>query len=194
MTQRRPDRRGNKSGGSSRRGGAARVVGTTRETLSAIARVVLLAIMAGATLQALAILVQFFLRPGALGSWPHAYSYGAFVLSLVSIVLMLAMALNATFLPDRIFAASRLGMLYVVVWATGAGAIVVGLVGSYRLGVYVTIEILPAAMAFALMGLVSPGLFRRPGNARPAAGDEASASASDPPERARQRRGGRARR
>ena len=49
-------------------------------------------------------------------------------------------------------------------------------------------------MAFALMGLVSPGLFRRPGNARPAAGDEGPRPASDPPERARQRRGGRARR
>lgn len=193
MTQRQPDRRGNRSGGSSRRGGAARAVGTTRETLSAVARVILLAIMAGATLQAVAILVQFFLRPGALDV-PRANSYVAFILSVVSIVLMLAMALNATFLPDRIFAASRLGMLYVAVWATGAAAIVVGLVGSYRLGVYVTIEILPAAMAFALMGLVSPGLFRRPGNARPAAGDEGSASASDPPEHARQRRGGRARR
>ena len=136
-----------------------------------------------------------------LGSWPRVPLYVAFVLSAAAIALMLAMALNSSYLPDRLFAPSRVGTLYVVVWASGAGAIIVALIGSYQLGVYVTIELLPAAMAFALMGLVSPGLFRRPGNARPGsgnarpgAGDGDVAPASSPPARARQRRGGRAKR
>ena len=112
---------------------------------------------------------------------------------------MLALALNSSYLPDRLFAARRLGALFVVVWATGAAAIVAGLVGAVQLGAYVAIELLPAVVAFVLMGLVSPGLYRRPGaerpaSRRPAAGDEGSAPRPASPERSRQRRGGRARR
>ena len=89
---------------------------------------------------------------------------------------MLALALNASYLPDRLFAPRRLGLLFAAVWAIGAGAILVGLLGSIGLGAYVAVELLPAAMAFALMGLVSPGLFRRP--ARP--GDEPARPGSGP--------------
>ena len=194
MTQRQPDKRRKTSGGAPRPGATARAVSTTRELLTAIARVILLVIMVGAALRAVSVLLDIVVRPSVLGTWPHAPSYVAFVLAAVSIVLMLALALNSSFLADRVFAPSRLGTLFVVVWATGGGAIVIALIGSYQLGVYVAIEILPAAMAFALMGLVSPGLFRRPGNARPAAGGDDTAPASSPPEHARQRRGGRTKR
>jgi len=193
MTQRQPDTRRQASGGS-RRGATARAVSTTRELLTTIARVILLVIMLTAALQAVVILVHYLRRPAGLGSWPHLNAYVAFVLCLAAIALMLALALNSSFLADRVFAPSRLGTLFVVVWVTGGGAIVIALIGSYQLGVYVAIELLPAAMAFALMGLVSPGLFRRPGNARPAAGGHDAAPAASPPERARQRRGGRAKR
>jgi hypothetical protein len=191
MSQRSSDR--GRRPGAPRRGGAARAVSTTGGLLAAIARVILLAIMVGALLRAIVVFVDIVVRPSALGSWPHVNAYVAFVLSAACIVLMLALALNSSVLPDRLFRADRLGALFVAVWATGAGAIVVGLVGSYRLGIYVTIEVLPAAMAFALMGLVSPGLYRRPGNASPARSDDASASAAER-ERARQRRGGRSKR
>ncbi|MGD0997832.1 MAG: hypothetical protein ABR941_05870 [Thermoleophilia bacterium] len=199
MSQRQPDRRRQTSGGSPRRGAAARAASTTRELLANIARVIMLAIMVGATLRAVAILVDVLMRPAALGSWPTVNSYAAFSLATVSIVLMLAMALNSSYLPDRLFAARHLGALFVVVWATGAVAIVAGLVGAVQLGAYVAIELLPAVVAFVLMGLVSPGLYRRPGaerpaSRRPAGGDEGSAPRPASPERSRQRRGGRAKR
>ena len=57
-------------------------------------------------------------------------------------------------------------MLLLVVWASGAAAIIIGLVGSYGLGAYIAAQVLPAAMAFVLIGLVSPGLFRRPPGVR----------------------------
>jgi hypothetical protein len=167
--------------------------------VATIARVILLAIMVGAVLQAVAILVHFVVRPAALDPWPHAYAYGAFVCCVASIVLMLAMALNSSLLRDRVFDPSRLGTLYVVVWASGAVAIIVGLVGGFGLGAYVAIELLLGAVPFVLMGLVSPGLYRRPAaersaSGRHAGGDENPGPASSSRERARQRRGGRARR
>lgn len=194
MTQRQPDRRRQTSGGSSRRRGAARAVSTTRDLFASIARVILLTIMVGAALQSIVILVDFLARPTKVGSAPQVNSLVALALCLVSIVLMLALALNSSYLPDRLFRASRQGTLFVVVWATGAGAIVVGLIGSFQLGAYVAIELLLGAVPFVLMVLVSPGLYRRPASGRAAAGDESSAPESGPPERARQRRGGRARR
>jgi hypothetical protein len=118
----------------------------------------------------------------------------------VGLVVMLAIGLNSTYLPGRLFAADRLGTLFVVVWACGAVAIVVGLLGSFQLGAYVAVEILPAAVAFVLIGLISPGLFRRPSDDSGKTGHDhgatgsGSRSGSGSGERGRQRRGGRARR
>ena len=53
-------------------------------------------------------------------------------------------------------------MLFAVVVATGAAAIVVGLAESVRPGTVVAEVVAAGAVPFVLMGLVSPGLFRRP--------------------------------
>ena len=183
-----------------RRGGsprAGRAAATTRTLLVTGAQIVLLAILAGALTQAVAILIE---QPSSLGPHATALSYAACALGVASIALMLAMALNATFLPDRLFAPERLGVLFVVVGATGAAAIVVGLLGSYKLGTVVAVDVLLGAVPFVLLGLVSPGLFRRP--ARPGgAGDGVGGPAergderpAAPHDRSRQRRGGRGRR
>jgi hypothetical protein len=190
MSSPRPDRRKQTSGSSPRRSGAARAVSTTRELLANIARVILLAIMVGAVVQAVATLVE---QPASLGSGPTANSYVACALAVVSAVLMLALALNSSYLPDRLFPARRLGALFAVVSVSGAAAIVVGLIGSFQLGTVVAIDLLLAAVPFVLMGLVSPGLFRRPGN-RPLADDDGPPSPDGERERGRQRRGGRSRR
>jgi len=184
-----------------RRGGSPRVgraAATTRTLLVTGAQIVLLAILAGALTQAVAILIE---QPSSLGPHATALSYAACALGVASIALMLAMALNATFLPDRLFAPERLGVLFVVVGATGAAAIVVGLLGSFKLGTVVAVDVLLGAVPFVLLGLVSPGLFRRP--ARPgteldgAGGPSdrgADRPAADRHDRSRQRRGGRGRR
>ncbi len=197
MSSRRPDRRRETPGGSPRRGGAARAFATTRELLVNIARVILLAIMLGAVIQAVAILVE---QPASLGS-PTVNSYVACALAVVCAVLMLALALNSSYLPDRLFAPRRLGLLFAVVSVSGAAAIVVGLLGSLRLGTVVAIDLLLAAVPFVLMGLISPGLFRRPEHKPLEADSEADAdadggrrSAAGERERGRQRRGGRSRR
>ena len=183
-----------------RRGGSPRVgraAATTRTLLVTVAQLVLLAILAGALTQAVAILIE---QPSSLGPHATALSYAACALGVASIALMLAMALNATFLPDRLFAPERLGVFFVVVGATGAAAIVVGLLGSFKLGTVVAVDVLLGAVPFVLLGLVSPGLFRRP--ARPTGepdrtggppdrGDDQPAARHD---RSRQRRGGRGRR
>ena len=193
MSSRRPDRRRQTPGGAPRRGGAAQAFSTTRELLVNIARVILLAIMVGAVIQAAATLAYYLAHPARL-PWPHVNSYVAFVLCVVAAILMLALALNSSYLPDRIFPATRLGALFVVVWAAGAAAIVVGLIGSFQLGAYVAIELLPAVVPFVLMGLVSPGLYRRPVSGRPDADDVGPTPADGERERGRQRRGGRSRR
>jgi hypothetical protein len=190
MSSRQPDRRRQTPGGAPGRGGAARVVSTTRELLVNVARVVLLAIMVGAVIQSVAILVE---QPESLGSGPTVNSYVACALAVVCAVLMLALALNSSYLPDRLFAPRRLGALFAVVSVTGAAAIVVGLLGSVRLGTVVAIDLLLAAVPFVLMGLVSPGLFRRPEHKPLVTGDD-RVSRDDRRERGRQRRGGRSRR
>jgi hypothetical protein len=157
--------------------------------LAGVARVVLLAIMAAAVLQAFAILATFAVHRSAFSSFPTGQAIVAFVLSTVAILVMLALALNSSYLPDRIVPRRYLGATFGAVWGIGAAAIIVGLVGSFRLGVYVAVEILPAAVGFVLLGLVTPGLYRRPGEGGDAAGDRGG-----PPGRGRQRRGGKARR
>ena len=104
MTQRQPDRHRKTSGGAPRRSATARAVSTTRELLTTIARVILLVILVGATLRAVPVVLDIVVRPSALGSWPHVNAYVAFVLAAVLLGLMLALALNSSFLPDRLFA------------------------------------------------------------------------------------------
>ncbi len=158
--------------------------------LAGVARVVLLAIMAAAVVQALAILVTFALRRSSFSSFPTAQAIVAFILAAVAVLVMLALAVNSSYLPDRVVPRRYLGVAFGVVWVVGAAAIVVGLVGSFRLGAYVAVEILPAAVGFVLMGLVTPGLYRRPGEDAGAGGGDSTA----PSPRGRQRRGGRAKR
>ncbi|HUK78473.1 MAG TPA: hypothetical protein VL117_12900, partial [Thermoleophilia bacterium] len=82
-----------------RRGGpprARQAVTTTRDLLVMIARVVLLAFLAAALTQAVRILIE---QPSYLGPHGTLDSYAAFTLAVASIALMLALALNATFLP-----------------------------------------------------------------------------------------------
>ncbi len=185
-----------------RRGGSPQVrraAVTTGNLLAAVARVILLAIMVGAALRALGTFVEIVVRPSSLGSFARANSYVAFALVAVATVLILALALNSSYLPDRLFAPRRLGLLFAAVCAIGAGAILVGLLGSIGLGAYVAVELLPAAMAFALMGLVSPGLFRRPARpggepARPGSGPDPGDDRPAEHDRSRQRRGGRGKR
>jgi len=162
----------------------------------------MLAIMMGAMVEAVAVLVHYIARPALLqaNSWPTANSYAAFILAAVSIALMLALALNSSYLLDRVFPARRLGVLFAAAWATGAAAIVIGLLGDVQLGAYVAVELLPAAMAFVIMGLVCPGLYRRDASdgsasdGSPAAGRDDAAPQPGGSGRGRQRRGGRARR
>ena len=206
MSTRQPDKRRQRSGGASRGSGSRRAVSATSGFLVTVGRIVTLAIMVGAVLRAVQVLVAVIVRPGSLGSWPALQSYVAFSVAAVGLVVMLAIALNSTYLPGRLFAADRLGTLFVVVWACGAVAIVVGLLGSFQLGAYVAVEILPAAVAFVLIGLISPGLFRRPSDDSGASdrnhgatssgsrSGSGSHSGSGSGEHGRQRRGGRARR
>jgi hypothetical protein len=175
-------------------------VSATSGFLVTVGRIVMLAIMVGAVLRAVQVLIAVIVSPGSLGSAPALQSYVAFSVAAVGLVVMLAIGLNSTYLAGRLFAADRLGTLFVVVWACGAVAIVVGLLGSFQLGAYVAVEILPAAVAFVLIGLISPGLFRRPSDDSGTTGHDhgatgsGSRSGSGSGERGRQRRGGRARR
>jgi hypothetical protein len=216
MSTRQPDKRRQRPGGVSRESGSRRAVSATTGFLVTVGRVVMLAIMVGAVLRAVQVLIAVIVSPGSLGSAPALQSYVAFSVAAVGLVVMLAIALNSTYLPGRLFAADRLGTLFLVVWACGAVAIVVGLLGSFQLGAYVAIEILPAAVAFVLIGLISPGLFRRPSDdsgttghdhgatssgSRSGPGSSSNSGRSDSghsgsgsSERGRQRRGGRARR
>ena len=205
MSTRHPDKRRQRSGGTSRGGGRRRAVAATSGFLVTVGRIVMLAIMVGAVLRAVQILITVIVRPGWL-HFPTANSYVAFILAVATNVLMLAIALNSTYLPNRLFAADRLGRLFLAVWACGAAAIIVGLLGSFQLGAYVAAEVLPVAVAFVLIGLISPGLYRRPaddsgtsGHDRGAKGsdscpDPGSSSGSGSGDHGRQRRGGRARR
>jgi hypothetical protein len=185
----RPSHKGRQAGPPRR--GAARAVSGGRLMLVNGARVVLLAILLGATLQAFLVLVE---QPASIGPQPTVASYVACALAFAAAALMLALALNGSYLPDRLFPPRRLQLLFALVSAIGAAAIVVGLIGSFRLGTVVAVDILLAVVPFVLMGLVSPGLYRRPGNAPPAVDDDARALAADERERARQRRGGRGKR
>jgi hypothetical protein len=185
MSQRPSDR--HRQAGAPRRG-AARAASRTRDVLVNVARVILLIILVAATIQAFLVLVE---QPAQLGPKPTVQSYVACTLAFVATCLMLALALNGSYLADRLFPPRRLQLLFSAVSATGAAAIVVGLLGSFRMGTVIALDILAAVVPFVLMGLVSPGLYRRPGNATPAQSDDAKASAA---ERARQRRGGRGKR
>jgi hypothetical protein len=186
-------------------------VAATSGFLVTVGRIVMLAIMVGAVLRAVQILITVIVRPGWL-HFPTVSSYVAFILAVATNVLMLAIALNSTYLPNRLFAADRLGKLFLAVWACGAAAIIVGLLGSFQLGAYVAAEVLPVAVAFVLIGLISPGLYRRPADDSGTTGHDRGATSSDsrsgpdsgsgPDSRSgsgsgdhgRQRRGGRARR
>ena len=193
----RSDRKPRRSGSP----GVRRAAASTRDLLTLFARVVLLAFLAAALTQAVAILIK---QPASLGPHATAASYAACTLALVSVALMLALALNASFLPDRLFAPERLGVLFVVVAGTGAAAIAIGLAGSFRLGTVVAEVVLLGAVPFVVMGLVSPGLFRRPPRVgrgpdgpgrtgdRPDPGNDRAASVHR--DRSRQRRGGRGKR
>lgn len=200
MNTRQPDKRRQRPGAAPRRSGPRRAVSATSGFLVTVGRIVMLAIMVGAVLRAVQVLIAVIVSPGSLGSAPALQSYVAFSVAAVGLVVMLAIGLNSTYLPGRLFAADRLGTLFVVVWACGAVAIVVGLLGSFQLGAYVAVEILPAAVAFVLIGLISPGLFRRPSDDSGTTGHDhgatgsGSRSGSGSGERGRQRRGGRARR
>lgn len=184
--------RGRRHSGAPRGG---RAVATTLDLLVMGARLFLLAILAGALIQAVAVLIE---QPASLGPHSTAASYAACTLALVSVALMLALALNASFLPDRLFAPERLGVLFAVVAATGAAAIAIGLAGSLRSGTVVAEVVLFGAVPFVIMGLVSPGLFRRPSQARGATGDTPDDGDDGPADgsrdRSRQQRGGRGRR
>ena len=161
--------------------------------MAGVARIVLLAIIGAALVQALAIVVRLAVQPSVFSSFPRAQATAAFVLAAAAVVVMLALALNSSFLPDRIVPRRYLGAAYGVVWGLGAAAIVVGLVGSFRLGAYVAIEILPAAVGFALLGLVTPGMYR--GHSEGGAGESGAAGdGGTTAGRGRQRRGGRSRR
>jgi hypothetical protein len=200
MNTRQPDKRRQRPGAAPRGSGPRRAVSATSGFLVTVGRIVMLAIMVGAVLRAVQVLIAVIVSPGSLGSAPALQSYVAFSVAAVGLVVMLAIGLNSTYLPGRLFAADRLGTLFVVVWACGAVAIVVGLLGSFQLGAYVAVEILPAAVAFVLIGLISPGLFRRPSDDSGKTGHDhgatgsGSRSGSGSGERGRQRRGGRARR
>ena len=189
MSTRQPDKRTRRAAGASRRGAQARAVSATRALLVTIVQIVMLAILVGAVLWAVEILVTAVVRPGWL-HFPALNAYVAFALAVATNVLLLVLALNATYLRDRLIAADRQGTMLLVVWACGAAAIIIGLVGTFGLGAYIAALVLPAAMAFVLIGLVSPGLFRRPLKDSAADGDGAAGSG----ERGRQRRGGRTRR
>ncbi len=187
MSPRPSDR--HRQAGAPRRG-AARAVSSTRDVLVTIARMILLIILVAATIQSFLVLVE---QPAQLGPQPTVHSYVACTLAFVATCLMLALALNGSYLADRLFPPARLQLLFSTVSVTGAAAIIVGLLGSFRMGTVIALDILAAVVPFVLMGLVSPGLYRRPGNATPAQRDEAAASAAER-ERARQRRGGRGKR
>lgn len=190
MSTRQPDKRTRRSSEPSRTGGTARAVSATRTLFVTIVQIVMLAILVGAVFLSVWIVVIAVTRPGRL-HFPAVQSYVAFVLAVATNVLLLALALNSTYLPERLFAADRQGILLLAVWASGAAAIIVGLVGSFGLGAYIAALVLPAAMAFVLIGLVSPGLFRRPPDDPATVGDD---RVGDSGERGRQRRGGRTRR
>ena len=166
------------------------MVATTRDLLTLMVRVVMLAFLTGAVIQAVAVLVE---QPASLGAHSPAASYVGCALALVSVALMLALALNASFLPDRLFAPERLGVFFAAVMATGAAAIVIGLAQSVRSGTVMAEVVLFGAVPFVIMGLVSPGLFRRPSRdgGGPGADDRPDGDGHD---RSRQRRGGRGRR
>jgi hypothetical protein len=188
MSQRPSDR--HRQAGAPRRGAARAAASGARTALINVARVILLVILAAATIWAFFVLVG---QPAQLGPKPTVESYVGCALACVAACLMLALALNGSYLGDRLFPPRRLQLLFSAVSVTGAAAIIVGLLGSFRLGTEIALVILAAVVPFVLMGLVSPGLYRRPGNATPAQRDDAAASAAER-ERARQRRGGRGKR
>ena len=108
MSTRQPDKRTPRPAGASRKGGSARAVSATRALFVTVVQIVMLAILAGAVLWAVEILVTAVVRPGWL-HFPALNSYVAFALAVATNVLLLALALNSTYLPDRLFAADRQG-------------------------------------------------------------------------------------
>jgi hypothetical protein len=178
--------RSSHKGRSSGRRRAAPVAAAAGRGLAGIARIVLLAIMAAAVVQSVLILIE---QPASLGPGGTASSYVASALAVVAVAVMLALALNTSFLPGFIGSARRQGLLFAFVPLAGIVAIVVGLLQSRQLGTVVAVDVLLGGVPFVLMGLVTPGLYRRPGEGT-AAGD-AAGDRGGPRERARQRRGGR---
>ncbi len=175
--------RGSHRGKSGRR--AAPAAAVAGRGLAFIARIVLLAVMAAAVVQAVLILVE---QPASLGSPHTTVAYIVCSLAAVSVVLMLALSLNTSFMPGLIGSLRRQGALFAAVPLIGVVAIVVGLLRSRELGTVVAIDVLLGGVPFALMGMVTPGLYRRPGEGA-GADDRGGPSA-----RGRQRRGGRTRR
>ena len=196
MSTRQSDKRKRKPGGRPQRESTRRAVSATSGVLVAVGRVAMLAVIVAAVVQAVLFLVTAIVRPGSRGAAPALQTYVALTLAAIGLIIVLVIALDLTYLPDRLFARDRLGALFIAVWACGAVAIVVGLLGSYQLAVYVAIEILPGAVAFVLISLLTPGLYKRPldGPGEAAPGDAAGSGSGSGAERGRQRRGGRARR
>ena len=176
--------RGSNRGKSGRRR-AAPVAAAAGRGLAGIARTVLLAVMAVAVVQAVLILIE---QPASLGSPHTAVAYLVCSLAVVSVAMMLALSLNTSFMPGFIGSMRRQGVLFAAVPLVGILAIVVGLLRSRELGTVVAIDVLLGGVPFVLMGLVTPGLYRRPG------GGATAGEPGVPPARGRQRRGGRTRR
>jgi hypothetical protein len=86
----------------------------------------------------------------------------ALIMVAASVTLMLALSVDTAFLLGRLFSRRTTGYLLVAVAVLGAAGLVVGYLGSGRLGAYVTgaYLLLPAA-SFALTMALARTLFLR---------------------------------
>jgi hypothetical protein len=152
---------------------------------------------------ALNILVAFFhgAAVGRSAGAPAGLTYLALGMATASAALMVALAVNAAFLVDRLFSRRVAGYLFVAVFALGAGAIAAGLLGSTSMGVGAAVFLLVPALPFVLIMLMARGPLGRPapsvraGGRGPAAPRSSARPAPQRPRQApqRQRRGGRKR-
>lgn len=117
--------------------------------LAAILRLGLLAITFAAALSIVADLVRGPAVSRATGA-SLGVTYLALAMAAVSVVLMVALTVNAAFLVDSLFSRSLAGYLVVVVVVLGAGAIAVGSLGAVKLRALTTVSVLVPGVAFAL--------------------------------------------
>ncbi len=126
-------------------------------------------------------------------------TYFALTMAAAAAVLMVALNVNAAFLVDRLFSRRLAASLFAAVFVLAVGSVVVGRLGSAKLGavavVFVLVPAVPFVLSMLLVRLAGPAASAK-SSSRPRSAPQPPAPGASPrPGRApmRQRRAGRKR-